>query len=122
MLSRLKPGRVATTRKWSAADASTVILHPAGCGPVGRTSTTHILHQPAALLLTCATCNSQGTGGGAAGLMTLSVSPLSSCNDPSEDIPELLFTLEASESLTHGLELFDATEEAVEGLAEEDGS
>lgn len=43
MLSRLNPGRVATTRKWSAADASTVILHPAGCGPVGRTSVSHTL-------------------------------------------------------------------------------
>lgn len=99
MLSRLKPGKVATTRKWSVADASTVILHPAGCGPVGR----------------------KGTGGGAAGLMTLSVSPLSSCNEPSEDIPELLLTLDASESLTQGLELLDVIEEAVDGLAADGG-
>lgn len=49
--------------------------------------------------------------------MTLSVSPDSSCNEPSDDIPDELNTLEASESLIQGLEL--AVDEAVDGLAEE---
>ena len=80
MFSSVKPGSVATTKKWSGALASTVILHPAGCGPVGR----------------------KGTCGGTHGLMTASVSgpPASSCSEPSLLIPER--TEEASLSLTQG--------------------